>query len=74
MSINRGYVLPEEERQSERLRNGYHSGTSPSGLRSHPPMRSLTRFGFARKRASRARLMRKGIICSSTYMSFLNTY
>nr|DAG99247.1 MAG TPA: hypothetical protein [Crassvirales sp.] len=56
------------------MRIGYHSGTSPLGLRSHPPMRNLIRFGFARKCASRARLMRKGIICSSTYMSFLNTY
>nr|DAG99122.1 MAG TPA: hypothetical protein [Crassvirales sp.] len=37
-------------------------------------MRGLIRFGFARKRASRARLMRKGIICFPTYMSFLNTY
>nr|DAG99121.1 MAG TPA: hypothetical protein [Crassvirales sp.] len=31
MSIDVGYVLPEEERQSERLRNGYHSGPHPRG-------------------------------------------
>nr|DAY00110.1 MAG TPA: hypothetical protein [Crassvirales sp.] len=56
------------------MRSGYHSGTSPLGLKSHPPMRSLTRFGFARKCVSRARYLRKRRVCSSTYMSFLNTY
>nr|DAW82115.1 MAG TPA: hypothetical protein [Crassvirales sp.] len=56
------------------MRIGYHSGTSPLGLRNHPPMRSLTRFGFARKCASRARYLRKRRVCSSTYISFLNTY